>query len=418
MNDCLLYGRPDLIMKLNTRDKVCYQASKSGYIDVLEWIHINYDILFSRLNVYHGAMKGEQFHVLKWVKKRYGQWGCDICDEAAENNYTTALIWLMENGEKCQRSAYIKAARNGHLDLLQTIKQYDKYIPYGAICKGAAEGGHINILEWISHDDFYIPIKAAIIAHKNKQEDAFHWIVRYSINDILDNEYDDKRDEEKYDEICRIAAREGNLYMLKCMRKMMHNMEDLGLGEFALENRNTEIITWLIRKCICDAKEIYAHAAEIGYLEPIEREIMQGSPHEETITKHAILGEQLEVLWTIKISYNFHWLNKNGCTFAAENKKLKALEYLTENRMYWKKDTFYWATRYGYFDLVHTGYVWGGFRRREAKGVHNGLVAFINDIKDMSRCPEVHGFSTEYAEKEIRELRNLVADTYKYWGKT
>ncbi|GAB9467003.1 hypothetical protein Gpo141_00004363 [Globisporangium polare] len=131
-------------------------ALQLGSIDMLEWLHDHYADLCPYWMLEEAAY-GRHVHAVQWLMKRYadkyearGAELAAICGDLERVGYFFSLH-KKQLKRRVVRSAMCKAAKCGHLPLLQWLVSYEQsqrfQLPKKALWKAAA-GGHLEVLRW------------------------------------------------------------------------------------------------------------------------------------------------------------------------------------------------------------------------------------------------------------------------------
>ena len=98
-------------------------------------------------------------HPQKWWEKKFGE---RLLAEAAKVGNLAVVQLLKERGHRWNEWTCAKAARNGHLKILQWARDcsiHEQPCPWNEwTCADAALGGHLEVLKWLrSHGDLSCP---------------------------------------------------------------------------------------------------------------------------------------------------------------------------------------------------------------------------------------------------------------------
>jgi hypothetical protein len=290
--------------------KMYENAALHGHLPILKWAHSKESNFPSEELCSLAALNGH-VHVLKWARSQNYRWNEVTCTNAALNGHVETLKWLRSNGCPWSASACASAALNGHMAALKWLRD--------------------NGCPW----DEWTLVQAARLGH----EDVVKWARSHGCpsNDL--------------EELCDIAAEEGNLVMLK----IAHTVLGVPFGDDtywnAVERGHIHILKWLhahgcpwhIQSCQCATlnghfevlkwlrsigcpwfnEEAADHAAESGRMEILQWVVANGCPWSESTCAHAALGGHLNIL---------QWLRANGCP--------------------WDGTLYYWGIQRGYLDVL------------------------------------------------------------------
>lgn len=131
---------------------ICSYAARQGRLDMLQWARKRgYDWNYW---VYIEAAQNGHVDVLQWAMD-------NDCPEipgdghdllpiyAAERGQVKVLEWARDLGCILDTHVCQRAARYGHLNVIQWLRTQDPPCPWGGgTCAYAAKGGHLNVLQW------------------------------------------------------------------------------------------------------------------------------------------------------------------------------------------------------------------------------------------------------------------------------
>lgn len=226
-----------------SRDVFSQEAARRGYIELVEWLLKNGDIL----SEYHLelACSGGHIKMAAWLMKMEcpvnGREDDEYTIAAAEDGHLEMFKWLKELGFEISSETLKIAARGGQFEILKSLKlsRLDDYSRFcdkrKAIAHGATEGGHLNILKWLKglDDDDFGNLSLAILALEKGHLEVFHFfdemlhVVRESIY------------------VCRQLATKGSIEGLKLARQLGFVWNSDVVLE-AAENGRFPVARWLI----------------------------------------------------------------------------------------------------------------------------------------------------------------------------
>jgi len=210
----------------------------------------------------------------------------------------------------CGSIATFEASKFGHLDVIKWLykKNFIVIVHGRDLCTGASEGGFLNILKW--------------------------WVGADKLGFALDD----------YGVICRNAADEGHLHILrwvkenKCVWKHLQTSTFIvNICENAASKGHLEILKWA-RQNNCRWNEwTCTRAAEYGQFEVLKWARQNECPWDRNVCSRSASNGNLEML---------KWARQNECpwdewtcTLAASNGHLDVLKWARQNGCPWDSDT-------------------------------------------------------------------------------
>jgi hypothetical protein len=148
------------IKKYNNLEKIWDWAAKSGYLEVIKWLHEN-------------LVEGCTTHAM---------------DVAAYKGHFNIVKWLHENRtEGCSSGAITLAACNGHLDIIKFVhEKYPKADCSEHAMNWAIRDGHFNVVKYIHENKlFYIDNLAIMFAIECDHFEIFKWLCINNIGNKL-----------------------------------------------------------------------------------------------------------------------------------------------------------------------------------------------------------------------------------------
>nr|KAJ3412404.1 hypothetical protein HK105_002361 [Polyrhizophydium stewartii] len=155
-------------------------AAAAGHIDALEWL-ANKGIAEFGSDVLDGAASNGHLATLEWLAARTRR-KCtqDGISRAVEGGYKDVVVWLskhqrhaihdnavdvvVENGHtemaeyllsigvKCSKTAIVRAASRGHLDIVKGLMRHMPDHDWVAVCDAAWNAGRYKIVQWIEQE--------------------------------------------------------------------------------------------------------------------------------------------------------------------------------------------------------------------------------------------------------------------------
>jgi len=182
-------GRIDILEWLQDNGCPIYNnahaaACRNGSMELLEWFHNNIPVATSniRMSIAHVAAKGDLDHVKWLVERGYSPIEC-IASKAARHGHLHILEWLHSIGKLSEISTNFicrKAARGGYMEVIEWLMQHGQGINSSTI-DAAAAGGHINVLEMLVKRGYCITGHAYGAAIRNARTDVFMRLLAYDI---------------------------------------------------------------------------------------------------------------------------------------------------------------------------------------------------------------------------------------------
>ena len=294
-NDNLVFTLEN-IDKTITQSKfplVCEKASEGGYVHILEWIHDNItDYKLTVECVYWAAQNGH-LNVLQWLRNHNQELSIKACDLAAENGHLEIVIWFVENDCHPDSNNFCEIAYNGHLHVLKWLyeKNYDIVEDVGS---SAASGGHLHILKWLREINYNFTF-----------------------------------------EICEDAAEEGHLHILKWLYEIGCLVDiDNMLCVRTLKYNHFETLQWLMENGYKGYDMICNIAAYHGCLDTLKWLYTKGYFLRNNTCYTIGPGTSLDVLeWLLEKGCIFH---NELCRFALHD--LNTLKWLGDHGCKWTVD--------------------------------------------------------------------------------
>jgi hypothetical protein len=164
---------------------------KRGDIISLEWLLKN---IKTEIDLFDSALEFGQVRVLQWLKdtgrhqifvtqkdyKRSHSSEQRIqydCSKAAGNGHLDVLQWLKENGWPWDSWTCILAASGGHLKVLKWSRENG--CPWNHVaCQEAAREGHLNILKWLRENKCpWDRDQCLEMSRREGRDDVANWIL-------------------------------------------------------------------------------------------------------------------------------------------------------------------------------------------------------------------------------------------------
>jgi hypothetical protein len=141
-------------LTLEQRRGLVVRAVAHGDVSAAEWFRVGRaSSKVGRSRYFHeslcaSAARGGHLEALQWLRDRGCQWDSWTCAaEAARGGHLAVLQWARASGCAWDARACEAAARSGHLAVLQWLRangcDWD-----ASTCSVAARGGHLAVLQW------------------------------------------------------------------------------------------------------------------------------------------------------------------------------------------------------------------------------------------------------------------------------
>ncbi len=153
---------------------------------------------------------------------------------AAENGHLAVLQWIKENNLSLpNQNGANWAARNGHLAVLQWMKENSLSLPNQDEANYAAYNGHLAVLQWMKENDLPLPHRdGANWAAYNGRLAVLQWMKEnyLSLSTQLGANW---------------AAQNGHLAVLQWMKENNLSLPDQTAEIWASANGHTAVVNWL-----------------------------------------------------------------------------------------------------------------------------------------------------------------------------
>ncbi|CAB9530144.1 ankyrin repeat protein [Seminavis robusta] len=266
----------------------------------------------------------------------------DVCNVIATIGNTMVMQWVRQNGLNPfipwesfpwneMTSAY--AAENGHLELLQWLKENG--CPWDSwTCHRAASGGHLEILKWARENGCPWNEYTCACAAENGNLEILKWARE---NDCPWNE-----------QTCSRAAKNGHLDILEWVHENGCPWNEATCSG-AAEGGHMEILSGLVKMVV---HGVNIHAIKLRRMPILNLKWARanGCPWNESTCSDAASPGHLEIL---------KWARANGCPWnaytcakAALHGHLGVLKWARENGCSWNENTCSWAAWHGHFETL------------------------------------------------------------------
>jgi len=317
----------------------CANAAKGGHFECLRWLEevgCPWDE-----STCSNAAKGGHLKCLEYAHENECPWDEDTCERAAEGGHMKCLEFALENGCSGESIVY-GAALGGHLEIVKwaTSKGY----PSTSIYDGAAQGGYLDILKWAHENSIPFTGSPKFYSAFHGNYECLKWTLKNVVNNtgLMSDIFEPQTG---------IAAVQGG--NIECVRLALDNGFSLLESEvcaIAARNGNLEMLKFLRGNGCPFSEETCADAAEGGHLELLRWARENGCPWDEKTCTGAARGGHLFLL---------KWVRQNGCPWdektcagAAGGGYLKILSYLKSNGCPMDRKTHENAAGAGYLNIA------------------------------------------------------------------
>ena len=224
-----------------------------------------------------------------------------ICSQVAKNGNIDLFMYFYRRGYLFDSDAIKNAAGNGHMDIILYIRDnYGDIFEYSKmdveICAAASSGGHLECLSFLYNNDFSIDRKVSRYAALNGHKH----ILEFAYDNLII--WDEKA--------CANASRNGHL----------------------------DCLTYLHEKNCPLSARAYAYAARNGHYHIIKYLYEIGCPYDIYACKNAAAGGHLNILKYFRRK-KFPW-DEQTCSNAVSICNFEILKYAHEHGCQWSSDTF------------------------------------------------------------------------------
>lgn len=125
-------------------------AAMTGQIEMLEWLRVNYVGPWDLAEAWWRAARAGHLEVLEWAKQKGYEISEEAAVQAAARGEEGVLVWLRSNAPVDAR-ACAKAAEKGRLGTLQLMRALEPPYPWSTAAPAAAvENGHQEVAMWLA----------------------------------------------------------------------------------------------------------------------------------------------------------------------------------------------------------------------------------------------------------------------------
>ncbi len=401
-------------------EQTCSEAASAGHFEVLKWAVEN-GCPWDQSFICKNAATFGQLEMLQWARAKGCPWGQETCNAAVKGGHFEVLKWAIASGcpysvhqcfdivtgfpENSQRheeifqfldtsariaatgdlealkaaiaqgypwldtEACYRAAKNGHLAILEWAFQNGHRVPSFQICRGAAEGGFVNILQAVQ---------------KTLGQDG-EWL-------------------QNWDHLCLEIGRGGHLEVLKWAEQIQRINQETGSAAaraghfemvqylvdkgvplttegcyFAAQNGHLHILKWVVGKgCPWDKKKCACAAMENGHLEVVKWLREQHNYQWDTAGNDEE-GESSDIALMAGRGHfeMLKWAREHGCPWdkyvTSYATTLEILKWAVENGCPWDEDTAKIAAEEKSFDMLKWAIAHGAPWKRE------DIVKYVKD---------------------------------------
>lgn len=128
-------------------EDTCSGASVGGHLEILKWARAN-GCPWDAYCIWECVARNGHLHVMKWLRENNIPWYCDAYLYVADTGNIPMLQWMRDNDcYMSSKSIMLRAASNGHLDLLKWEYAHSN-VMYPEVIAYARQQGHLEMLEW------------------------------------------------------------------------------------------------------------------------------------------------------------------------------------------------------------------------------------------------------------------------------
>lgn len=239
---------------------VAYSAARHGHFHILEWILEDWPSLMNS-DAYAGAIKSNNWHVLKWLRLHKCPMSADILQLLINSKNFDMVKWALENEFPMKYEALELAARHGDLEMFEHLERNcpKDWIRSPSICANAAAGGQLHMLQWLQRNGYPINSDACKHAALNG-----HWEV---LNWLRENNCPWSRN------LCQILVKRGELAKLKHVRAMGCPWNKITFENLDVDN---DLMKWAIANGCPIPNDFMNIALSLGDLDMIQLAIQYG----------------------------------------------------------------------------------------------------------------------------------------------
>ena len=297
-------------------------AARGGHIEVLKWLR-GQDIQHRQNEVTQSAAAAGHFDVLMWLIQtaKFSVDADALLAEAAEHGHLDIVMWCA--GKAGRACPYLNAIRNGHIRVLEYLRDQEMVTFSGQSIEAAVEAGQLEMLVWLREVagcpwDYNTAFKAAKSGHLN----VLKYVVEHGCP-LTPGPFENHL----------------NLHATAIVHtEVVKYLIGLGTPEMTLdrlcnlaaEKGNLELLMWLMEiGCTYNQQELFGSATVRGHLKVLRwLHEERGWPIPDDIANKAAFSGHVAIL---------EWLRSIGCSFttltcerAAKGGHLEALKWLRE----------------------------------------------------------------------------------------
>ena len=291
------------------RDDVFISGSRSGNIDLLQWVLDN----GGQWTAYgfEGAAGHGRVETLKWLReegiRRFqvdfftSNETADVFPTNSQPGLLSALSWIVNTAcsvmiltpPLARQVMCLAAAREGQVHVLQWLQtQGVDAVGMSVTAKQAAESGRVSVLEWLRDNGRKISSKLYKHAAKGGQIEIFEWLLKHQCVPPLE------------EACCENAVEGGSLEAVKWLREHAGCPLSVECCATAAKRGDLKLLQSL-REMGCPwSEECCARAAANGDLNMLQALREMGCPCGESASSSAVRMDCLEVfLWLRDAGY-------------------------------------------------------------------------------------------------------------------
>ena len=339
------------IVKVDRRiplEDVLRYYAEHGYIPCLNWfrycdlyyylIPIRQQNRFLPDNICSYAAYGGQMETIKWALSV----GCKICEQttadAALNGHLSIVQWVKENDYQSDDTWTLQcAARKGHKSIIQYYMSLDSiYKNETAVVNSAAEGGQLELFQWLLDSGFKHSTSLYFLACHNGQLEiikcarkrGLEWDTSYLPSD---------------------AARAGHLHVLQWL--LANGCEwNIYVMSDAASNGHLDVMKWAHELGAPISSLTWLNAAQHGHLHVLKWAQEKGFLLNDNILAMSAVCGNIEMMkWLIELGFK---MSAEVIRNAASNGRLEAVKWLREMGCPWTGETRAYARRQGHSEVL------------------------------------------------------------------
>ncbi|KAL6052372.1 Ankyrin repeat domain containing protein [Balamuthia mandrillaris] len=218
-------------------------AALAGHVKTLQWMKKATKGLLKPSRISRKAAKGGHLDVLQWVVEELNfdpTGDTKVFCGAARGGSLEMLQWLCDRGAVCsgKSDACAAAAKGGHMEVLQWLLSNGGLLD-GSVFQNAAKGGHVTMLQWLWENNCPWSRRAFRGAVDKGRMEALRWLYDLKGPKLLQ--------ESDAFLVTELAARNGHLEVLKFLRTEVDPPcpWSVETSNAALSANSIELLRWM-----------------------------------------------------------------------------------------------------------------------------------------------------------------------------